>query len=458
LYDIINGVMSTMVGYVKDKPIDLVKEVPTGLPLVFADPKRLRQILLNILSNAAKFTHDGSVVVRVSRHKEQPERDLYIPHVQIAVEDTGIGIDERDIPLLFEPFRQVDGSTTRQVGGTGLGLPITKEFIEMMGGSVWVESEVGVGTTFTFTVPLEPPTDPDAVMLDTTGEEDYRPVILAVDDEPKVLELYNRYLQAEGFAMVGVNTAVDLEMRVYEVEPVAILLDIQLPEKSGWDALEDLKANDGTRHIPVIVCSIEEDRERGAQLGAEGYLTKPIDEEDLLNEIEKVMEKLLAAEEAAAARMPAPAESMAMPEPERIQTEAPLRPNNLTKVLVIDPDEAYAAALEELLEITELYDVQVTHKGFEGLGVADKANPKTIIIDLDIPDMDGIGLIVAMRSNPSTNDVPIIILTERELGEEQLETIEDGMTLYLNKLDYDAESLLETLHEAIEFFTNSHDD
>ncbi|MGF1505960.1 MAG: PleD family two-component system response regulator [Anaerolineae bacterium] len=127
-------------------------------------------------------------------------------------------------------------------------------------------------------------------------------------------------------------------------------------------------------------------------------------------------------------------------------------------MLGIDPDEAYAAALEELLEITELYDVQVTHKGFEGLGVADKANPKTIIIDLDIPDMDGIGLIVAMRSNPSTNDVPIIILTERELGEEQLETIEDGMTLYLNKLDYDAESLLETLHEAIEFFTNSHDD
>ncbi len=197
LEEIVDAVISTGRGLVKDKPIQILKEMESNLPQVYGDPVRIRQVLLNLVSNASKFTKEGSINIRATRKEYNPETGAP-PRVQIDVIDTGIGITPEDMDTLFEPFRQVDGSTTRQVGGTGLGLTISKEFIEMHGGEIWVESEPGKGSVFSFTVPLHPPGEEYARVVLPSELEAGRPVVLAVDDEPGVLDLYARYLEKRG--------------------------------------------------------------------------------------------------------------------------------------------------------------------------------------------------------------------------------------------------------------------
>jgi signal transduction histidine kinase/CheY-like chemotaxis protein len=508
--DIIKGVMSTSLALVKDKPVALRDDLPSQLPVVYADSKRVRQVLLNLMSNAAKFTHEGTITLKVREYNSDPDHDMPGPHIRISVVDTGIGISEHDMPLLFEAFRQVDGSTTRQVGGTGLGLPITKEFIELMGGRIWVESEVGSGSAFNFTLPVQPPT---GVETTPTGQliDRSKPIILAVDDEPRVLDLYRRYLDNDEYSMVGVPSAQNIVERVRNVRPTLIIMDLALPGKDGWEALDEIKQEPDISHIPVIICSIHDERTRGMEAGAAGYLTKPVIEEDLLGMVDDVLEGMDLDQQTVATTMHEPvydasereavkmAEAIAEerdatledadpvtadaepaiagdahpeaeaddldevaqalpPDPPAGPSPVPSGPTSAPAVpregeairtLIIDPDEAYAAALSDLLEETEMFDTHVTHKGFSGLGAADQNRPHVIILDVDIDDMDGLGLLAAMRSNPSTNNVPVIILTERDLTQEQLEPFADGITAYVNKLDHDADSLLMEIDEVV---------
>ncbi|MGQ0601041.1 MAG: GAF domain-containing protein, partial [Anaerolineales bacterium] len=273
LPEIFDGVLATTRGLVRDKSIELVKDTPDDLPAVRADHTRVRQVLLNLLSNAAKFTEKGSITLR-ARVIEDPAG----PMVQVSVTDTGHGIGPKDMPKLFERFSQVDNSPTRKVSGTGLGLHISRQLAELHGGRIWVESEgvPGKGAVFHFTLPVY------QGQLAAPPALHGQPLILVIEDDQRLFTLYRRYLESHGYALVGVESSAEAVGRAADEKPVAILLDVMMPERDGWQVLSDLKQHPATRDIPVIMCTITDERERARQLGAADYLVKPILESDLI--------------------------------------------------------------------------------------------------------------------------------------------------------------------------------
>jgi signal transduction histidine kinase/putative methionine-R-sulfoxide reductase with GAF domain len=277
LADLINSVLSTAVGLVKDKPIRLEQIIPADLPTLRADPTRLRQVILNLLSNAAKFTERGSITIEAGIQTPQPGQSEII----IKVTDTGIGISLEHQKNLFQPFTQVDGSATRKTGGSGLGLSISRLLVEIHGGQIGVESTEGKGSCFYFTLPVGPRPEPP-------HPEPGSRVILAIEGEWQVLYLYDRYLSEHNYNVVPVSMPAEAVKRAQEVQPQAILLDVFLPGGSGWKVLEDLKKDPTTRHIPVIICSLLDERERALGLGAADYLLKPILEEDLISSVQRL--------------------------------------------------------------------------------------------------------------------------------------------------------------------------
>ncbi len=287
LHDIIKGVMSTAVGLVKDKPAVALKEdIADPLPTVRADATRVRQVMINLMSNASKFTDKGSITLRAQPIEERdPRSNQMARYVQISVVDTGAGIAEADMHKLFTAFSQVDSSPTRKVGGTGLGLSICRSMIELHGGRIWVESKVDEGSTFAFILPLyqkepPPPPPPDAA----SGA----PAILVVEDDQGIVGLYRRYLEPHGYRLVGVDQSTEALPQALAQKPVAILLDVIMPNQDGWQVLADLKQNEQTRAVPVIVCTIVSDRERAMAMGAADYLTKPILEADLMQALQRL--------------------------------------------------------------------------------------------------------------------------------------------------------------------------
>jgi CheY-like chemotaxis protein len=280
---VISGVMSTAIALIKDKPIKLEQEVAPNLPIIQADGTRLRQVVLNLLSNAAKFTEEGQITLRAWADEDQ---------ITISVKDTGIGISPEHQTTIFKEFHQVDASTTRRTGGTGLGLAISRHFVEMHGGCIWVESEPNVGSTFTFTLPAAGPEPVAESELATLTIDPSRKLILAVDDDEGAIAIYRRYLEKQGYQIVGLNQGEQAVRWALELSPYAIILDVLLPDKEGWAVLEELKSSREAYQIPVIICTIIDDGEaRGLSLGAVDYLVKPILEKDLLQSLQHLEER-----------------------------------------------------------------------------------------------------------------------------------------------------------------------
>jgi signal transduction histidine kinase/ActR/RegA family two-component response regulator len=280
--DLINSVMSTVAGLVKDKPITLNRELAPDLPGVRADPLKVRQVLLNLLSNAAKFTEKGSITIQA-----RLEHGIELqPEVLISVTDTGAGIAPEDRKKLFQPFSQVDASATRKTGGSGLGLSISRHLVEMHGGRMGVDSEVGQGSTFYFVLPV--PTKSKLVLDNNEPVLTSQPLVLSIDNERPILQLYERYLNSHGYQVYGLTDptkSVDLARKLH---PVAITLDVMMPGYDGWQVLENLKADPDTQHIPVIICTILENQGKASSLGASDYLTKPILEDDLIQALTRL--------------------------------------------------------------------------------------------------------------------------------------------------------------------------
>jgi len=273
LRPIIDGVMSTAMGLVKDRPVKLVQEVADDLPIIRADSTRIRQVLLNLISNAAKFTEEGSITMRAWADDD---------HITVSVTDTGRGIPEEHWGTIFQEFQQVDGTATRRVGGTGLGLPISRHFVELHGGRIWVESEMRIGSTFTFTIPIHGPgyvQDPELAALEIDSN---RRLVLAVEGDEGMMAFYRRYLERHGYQIVGLADADRVQLWVRELSPFAVLMDIMMPQVDGWKVLEKLKTSRETAHVPVVICSIGADEAQALSLGAAAYLTRPVLEKDLL--------------------------------------------------------------------------------------------------------------------------------------------------------------------------------
>jgi signal transduction histidine kinase/CheY-like chemotaxis protein/putative methionine-R-sulfoxide reductase with GAF domain len=285
LREIIEGVMSTAVALVKGKPIRLQQSIAPDLPMVHGDPRRIRQVLVNLVGNATKFTEEGFIRVEAKANPTE---------VTIIVADSGAGIEPDKLETVFEPFMQVDASTTRRAGGTGLGLSITKHFVAMHGGRIWVESTPGEGSTFYVTLPIEPPPvaheaseEPALAQSELEPGSDQR-LVLCVDDNEGVITLFRRYLGRQGYRVIGLTDGTVAVERARQLNPFAITLDVMMPNRDGWQIMRELKADPTTRHIPVIMCTIASDKEYGLSLGASDYLIKPIIEENLVAALERI--------------------------------------------------------------------------------------------------------------------------------------------------------------------------
>jgi PAS domain S-box-containing protein len=279
--DIVTSVLSTMSGLVKDRPIQIKRFIEPHLPIVRADAIRTRQVMINLLSNASKFTDEGDITVRVGLDTAPNG----LKEIRVSVTDTGPGISKEDQEKLFQAFSQVDDSPTRKTGGTGLGLSICQQLITLHGGRIWVDSEVGKGSTFSFTLPLF--RNEKGSLLAGGGK-----LILSIDDDIHVIELFERYLNPQGYKVIPLTDPSQALERVKQLKPLAVTLDVMMPGVDGWKVLDILKGDSETRDVPVIICSIVEDPEKANKLGASDYLVKPILEDDLISAVEKVLVKI----------------------------------------------------------------------------------------------------------------------------------------------------------------------
>lgn len=406
LADMINSAMSTAVGLVKDKPIQLHTIIPDYLPVVRADSTRVRQVLINFLSNAAKFTDEGSITVEASIVQGPKGK----PEVMIAVTDTGPGIAPQDQAKLFLPFSQVDDSPTRKTGGTGLGLSICRSLIEMHGGRIGLlRSEVGKGSTFFFTLPINEPENQTEKEIITNASN----IVLAIDDDPKVISLYERYLKPHGYQVVAVTDPAQAVARAKEVKPFAITLDIMMPDKDGWQVLRDLKNNPETSDLPIIVCSILENQEKGFSMGAADYLVKPFLQEDMINVLSRLN-----------------------------------RNGNIREILVIDDDPEDLRLVQKMLS-DQGYHLTLVEGGIRGWEQIQNSRPDAVILDLFMPDMNGFKILENMRANPALRNTPVIVLTGADLSPEDLQQITDFGQGVLTKGFLREKDLLVMLEEVL---------
>jgi len=410
----VKSVMSTAIGLTKDKPVELLQEVDEELPIIIGDNTRIRQVLLNLVSNAAKFTEEGhiKVIARLRRNAQGK------PEVYIAVEDTGAGIAPEDQVKLFKPFSQVDGSATRKTGGTGLGLSISKRFIEMHGGQIGVESEMGKGSTFWFTLPVPVEGEEETPEPESAPEGEEPPavkVVLAIDDSAQVINLYQRYLSSHGYEVVALTDPAEAVQRARELQPYAITLDIMMPNVDGWTVLEALKSDPETRHIPVLVCSIVQDEAKGFSLGATDYLVKPILEEDLVHALQ------------------------------RLEKHGGIR-----QILVVDDSEDDLRLVEKIIRQHGEYQVVLAPGGQAALSVLQDTLPDAVILDLYMPDLDGFALLETIRSDPKLQHLPVIILTGGDLSDEQRALIREKSQALLHKSELKEEEFLQELETLLD--------
>ncbi|NJL93979.1 MAG: GAF domain-containing protein, partial [Anaerolineae bacterium] len=291
LKGVLKGVMDSAKGLTKDKPIRLHLEVPEDLPEAYGDEFRTRQVLFNLVSNASKFTQQGSVTTS-ARMVMRGET----PMIQVSVTDTGKGIRPEEFDQIFEAFQQADNSSTREVEGTGLGLPISKRLVELQGGEIWVESEYGRGSTFSITIPTVPPpqaeeapaAETETVAASANGHnapESAPPMLIMVADaDMDIINLYRRYLSASRLDVVGVSHLEEVEKQLGSHQFQAVILDVNMEGGAGWQTLEQIAGR-----IPVIVASLDTDVARSVELGAAQHIVKPFMPEDLVRVVQETL-------------------------------------------------------------------------------------------------------------------------------------------------------------------------
>jgi PAS domain S-box-containing protein len=282
---VVDNCLRTVESTMNSEKVVLRKDLTAGL-LLFTDEEKLHQILINLLSNAAKFTHEGSIVVSARSDGQR---------VAIAVIDSGIGIPTEATERIFEEFQQVDGSTTRHYGGTGLGLSISRNFARLLGGDITVESKLGTGSTFALTIPLRYD-KPAPVILNAAkpsadefaASQGEGKVVLVVDDDPNVLYLLRENLAESGYRVIGASSGEEGRKKARQLRPFAITMDILMPQQDGWQMLHELKADETTRDIPIIVLSVVDNKELAHRLGAFECLVKPVEREDMLAALARI--------------------------------------------------------------------------------------------------------------------------------------------------------------------------
>ncbi len=394
LAEMLSEVVATVKPLLEKNGNRIELDCPSAIGTMRADLTKVRQCLLNLLSNASKFTDHGCVTLQVA-----VAWDGAAERLRIAVSDTGIGMTEAQMARLFQSFSQADSSTTRRYGGTGLGLAISRQFARQMGGDITVTSEPGRGSTFTLELPREVrseaaeaagslPVAPAPVALPPRGPSSLAPAVivrgtvLAIDDDADARELIRRYLEREGFRVeLAADGAQGLEL-ARRLRPDLITLDVMMPGMDGWAVLSSLKADPELALIPVVMMTMLDNRELGVALGAMDCLTKPVDWPKL--------ELLLN-------RLTGPARS--------------------GQVLVVEDDDANAELLRRLLENAGWVVERAIH-GRDALERIAVAPPALILLDLNMPEMDGLAFLETLHRHPLAAAIPVIVLTAQHLTPE----------------------------------------
>ena len=390
------------------KSLQLDVQIDRGLE-IRADRTRFKQILYNLLSNAIKFTPEGG---RITVEAQADEAVL-----RLAVSDTGIGIPPDEIETIFESFHQAAETTKGVREGTGLGLAITKRLVEMHRGQIWVESTPGEGSRFFLKLPLRsvtPRREPETPAGETPLRSD-KPLVLVVEDEEPARELLAHYLEPEGYDVAWVSSGADALTRARQLQPDAITLDIRLGDSSGWEILHRLKKDPETAHIPVVVISVLDEAQTGFALGASDYLVKPIEKETLLTVLR-----------------------------EHISHSS----SSATKLLVVDDDTETRYLLAAMLE-AEGYVTLLAASGRHALEILSQMSPAAILLDLVMPEMDGFEVLRRIKEDRLSRNIPVFILTAKDLTEEDLKRLSGTTRALFLKGDSWREALVAQLRQAV---------
>jgi CheY-like chemotaxis protein/signal transduction histidine kinase len=371
------------------------------------DAMRLRQILLNLLSNACKFTKEGEVTLRCRTIIDGRS------WVEFAVSDTGIGMTPEQQTKLFQEFSQADASTARQYGGTGLGLAITRKLAQMMGGEVTVASEAGKGSVFTVRLPA----GAGSMTADSVGLGRSEPAvagwILVIDDDAIARDLIADNLKLAGFPVVTAAGGLEGLKLARDLRPLAITLDVMMPDLDGWSVLAALRQDVELAEIPVIMVTILDERRRAAELGAAGYLTKPIDRQRLQRMIERF--------------------------------RAPTRP---TRILMVEDDELQRERVRGWLE-GQRWIVQEAENGRQALASLQAVKPDLILLDLMMPEMDGFAVVAALQKERAWRDIPVIVITSLDLDAKDRERLSSGVQSVLVKEMFQPADLINHIRQLV---------
>jgi len=370
--ELIREVADTARSLVESRGLALHLQIAENLPRLWIDPLRVRQVLFNLLNNAARFTEEGSVTVKA----EVADGSLLV-----SMEDTGVGIAPQDIPKVFEEFRQLDGSTRRRHGGAGLGLAISKHFVQLHGGRIWVESEPGKGSKFTFTLPLnrddmemEQLPDQPSAPLPSVLEAERDRVLLAVTQSPAAATLLSRYI--EGYRTI---VAQDLDQAGEWIEnliPQGVVVDTANGCRDP-EELRRLAEEWGLQQVPLIACPLPGEEPLRQRMAVDGYLVKPVTRRNLLDTLRQFGQ-------------------------------------DVETILVIDDDRDFVQLMGRMLDSPlRPYRVLKAYSGYEGLQVMRYRRPDLVLLDLMLPDLDGLEVLQQMRGDPLLRDTPVVIVSAR---------------------------------------------
>ena len=440
--DVVDHMERTFRQIAEEQQLDFVIDVDPRLPPAMrTDSKRLQQVLRNLLSNAFKFTEKGGVTLRVGSAEGSPLR-AGSDWIAFSVIDTGIGIPEDKQRIIFEAFQQADGTTSRKYGGTGLGLAISREIARLLGGELVVSSQLGRGSTFTLFVPLEPPTsaeigsrpsDSDAVApgralapsaLSASSDDRHAispgdHVVLIIEDDAMFASVLLELAREKGFKGLTARDGASALALAHRYKPHAITLDIGLPDMDGWALLDLLKHDPRTRHVPIHVISVDDQRKRGLKAGAFGFLEKPVDRDALLDALSRTKEFI----------------------------NRPVK-----NLLLVEDDANQRMSMEELLgdSSVEVTSVATAEAALEAIQAR---RFDCAVVDLGLPDLPGADLIERIRSTKGGEELPIVVYTGLDLTKAQERRLEKIASTIIVKGTGSSEKLLDEtalfLHRAI---------
>ena len=386
-----------------NQSVTLLFEAPDDLPSVYTDEGKVSQILRNLISNGLKFTERGEV--RVTVRLDGANMLIF------EVADTGIGIKNEDLPRIFEEFLQLEHRLQRKVRGTGLGLPLSKRLAELLGGTLSVRSELGIGSTFSLRIPTLYKA-PRPVEFDWVPEPGKAPVLI-VDDAAEAQYLYQKALGASSFQIYPARTLVEADYALRTINPVAVILDIMMGNEEAWDILLRMKRDDRLSRVPVIVISTLSEREKAAALGADVYLPKPIDRRLLLETLESVNARA-----------------------------TPIR------VLAIDDDEAIRFLIRQCLA-GPYFEVREALSGEDGLAMAQKDPPDVILLDLLMPGVDGYEVLTQLQKERATRTVPVVVVTSAALTPAERDSVMTQAHAFLPKSDVTRHTLTNAVRSLV---------